>query len=139
VEGHPLVDQAVARRILEQDHPADTAHAGDSLKVVLPALDRPERLGERVSESLAIAGPGFAAGLQVGEIQLVQDHAVVLIREATRAFSETEVLSRLVAIGAHLGKLLHQRVHLIDVSLVQIEVLGDLSVRDPGEPFEVSE
>src|SRR5206468_9619019 len=50
-----------------------------------------------------------------------------------------EILPRLLAIVTHLGQVLHQRVHLLDVSAVELEVLGDLRVGDPREPSEVIE
>src|SRR4029450_8160142 len=47
VERDPVVGQAVGRRVLEQDDPADPPHVPHRLEVGLPGLDIVEAVAER--------------------------------------------------------------------------------------------
>jgi hypothetical protein len=69
----------------------------------------------------------------------VQDHAVVLEAEPAGQLGELRALARGLAAADHLGGLLVQEVHLLDIPGVELEVLLDLRVRDPVEALEVVE
>src|SRR4030095_17074572 len=78
VQRDPVVRDTRRARILIADRPADAAHLAASDEVGLPGREVAEAGLAGLVEARAPSGLRIGALLQVLELQLVEDHAVVL-------------------------------------------------------------
>src|SRR5438093_166835 len=80
-----------------------------------------------------------ATGGHVPEVVLVQDHPVVLEAEPAREFGVDRIRARRLALAAQTLQLLGEGIGALHIALVELQVLLDLLVRDPGEPVHLRE
>src|SRR5207244_6320029 len=70
---------------------------------------------------------------------LVEDHAVVLVPEPPRQLGKLRVHPGRFAAPLELRQLVVELVHLLDVARIELQMLGDLRVRDAVELGEMVE
>jgi hypothetical protein len=109
------------------------------VEVRSPLLDRAERLPELQGDPRAQGRLELGIRLEVREVILMQDHAVVLEPQTAGQFRELVILPGRSAALPQLGQLLVERVHLHDVSRVQLQMLLDLGVGDAVEALQMVE
>jgi hypothetical protein len=137
MQGDPVIAEPVRHRVLEEDHPADAAHFANRVKVRGPLLDASVVLGQGLAEARPRWRLRLATAAQVLEVVLVQDHPAVLEPQPPRELGELGVRPGGLALAAQLGQLGVQRVHLLHVAGIELQVLGDLRVRDAIQPAQV--
>src|SRR6266545_269569 len=109
------------------------------MEVLDPLVHRAKRLRHRLGDPRPAGGGGLGGAPEVPEVVLVQDHAVVLEAQSPGQLRELGVGPRGLAAATHLGQLGVERVDLLDVPGIELQVLGDLVVRDPVEALELIE
>lgn len=114
-------------------------HPADRVEVGAPLLDGPEGLGQGLSDLRGRGGHRIGAAPKVGEVVLMENHTVVLEPEPPGQLGELEIAPRRPASFAQGGELRVEPVHLLHVTRVQPEMLGDLVRRDPVKPLKVVE
>src|SRR5262245_26948226 len=138
VQRHPVVGQLARVRILIADGPAYAAHLTHADEGRLPRLERAEALRGRLGEGgLGVRAAGRAA-LQIVEVVLMQDHAVVLEAEPPGDLGVGRHLFLVDrAVLEHLRELAAEPVRLRHVALVELEMHLEGLVRDTREPRQI--